>query len=88
MNITETLQLLEALKACGAKHFKSADLEITMDGTARVHTTAGAGGTSVPVVETTPMVENKEATKRAEDLIQTLKLNDNELLDKIFPAGA
>ena len=88
MNINETLQLLEALRLCGAKHFKSADFEISMDAKAPVQSLAGAGGTSAPAGNTHPTVENKEATKRAEDLIQTLKLKDEDLMNKIFPAGA
>ena len=90
MNVSETLQILEALRLCGAKHFKCPELEITMEGNAVVTSGAlpqapvgGAPGPQMPQV-----MPNEDATKRAQDLINALKMKDTELLDKIFPAGA
>lgn len=94
MNIQETLALLDALKSGGATHFKSQDFEVTFGknssdpGAARSPSpqASGAGPSSNPGPADSP--ENKEATEKIKGLIATMKLDDDSLLDKIFPAGA
>ena len=90
MNVTETLQIIQALKACGASHFKSSDFEISLGGSALCEqpiippSVVGQAQTHQPVI--TP--ENLEATEKLKGLIETLKMDDSQLIDKIFPAGA
>lgn len=84
MNAQETLALLEALRAAGATHFKSQDFEVTL---------GQAGSPSVAKISPAPTPseapkENPEATAKLKELIETMKLDDATLLDRIFPAGA
>jgi hypothetical protein len=102
MNAQETLSLLEALRASGATHFKSQDFEVSFgqshdERTARgskteVDRERGSRGDSDGEIHdasvATAPVENKEATEKLKGLIETMKLDDASLIDKIFPAGA
>ncbi len=98
MNITETLELLKALNAYGAKHFKSGDFEVTLGNVPRGTIpevlppdlgSKSAGDTAQPANPANPAnIANPDATERLKDLIGSLKMNDAELFDKIFPAGA
>lgn len=99
MNLQETLELLRALKASGATHFKSLDLEVTLkpgpDLSLLEAPTDAPSPLPIPQVPPTPpnaSVEdsshyNKEATKKVEDLIDLLKSKDEDLVEKIFPLG-
>lgn len=82
MNIQETLALIEGLKQAGAKHFKSADFEITLE---------HSQGSPIPKEQIQdpiiPATENKEATEKIKDLIGTLNMTDTELAEKMFPDG-
>jgi hypothetical protein len=85
MNANETIALIAALKNAGATHFKSNDFEVSLKGDM-------AQSVSVPI-ETLESVASKpqgnpDATQKLKDLISTLKMDDAQLLDKIFPAGA
>ncbi len=88
MNLTETLALLDKLKAVGAKHFKSADLQVDLEAQSWVHVDtlpdAKRPEPAAPVTEP----YNAQNTKAVEDMIDLLKSKDEALLDKIFPAGA
>jgi hypothetical protein len=99
VNAEDTLSIISALKASGATHFKSRDFEITF-GTPQVSvdklvTQAGLGAW-VPTPKTSSAtthvsddpVANEEATKKLKEMIETLKLSDEQLMDKVFPAGA
>ena len=88
MNHHETIALLAALKSAGVQHFRDGTTEITM-----------AWSTSGPVAQMPPVpardpapppapVVDDAATEKLKDLIETLKMDDASLLDKIFPAGA
>lgn len=86
MNIAETLALIEALKNAGATHFKSQDLEVSLSGGS-----VSYPGSAVhdPFPPSPPRAhENKEATDKIKDLISTMKMSHEELVDKIFPDGA
>jgi hypothetical protein len=95
MNAQETLVLLEALRASGASHFKSQDFEVSFGKTIDP---AATGSTPAPLLGKGPSAsapsagsetpENKEATAKLKGLIETMKLDDASLIDKIFPAGA
>jgi hypothetical protein len=90
MNLQETLSLIEALKYAGVTKFKSLEHEISFDGGSYVKkeetkTQVKASGDIVPNQE---VHENKEATKKIEDLISTLKMSDEDLANQIFPDGA
>lgn len=80
MNIQEQLALIEALKNAGATHYKSTDFEITLEVGTGIPTPA-ASKPEVPA-------QNDEATEKLKDLIGTLQMNDEELLNKIMPNGA
>ena len=83
MNIQETLALIEALKGAGATHFKSQDLEVTLDPKSQT-----VAEKPQPIPASTPVEENIAATQKLKDLIGTLNLSNEELIDKIFPAGS
>lgn len=91
MNAQETLILLEALRSGGVTHFKSQDFEVSFG---KANDRTAIRGTSAPLVregkdpghQDSP--ENKEATEKIKALIETMKLDDASLIDKIFPAGA
>ena len=102
MNHQETLALLAALKSAGVSHFKSGDTDITLSATvaptAPIFQTTGYASQTTPnyqglqtqgysASQSDPVV-NEAATEKIKDLIETLKMDDASLLDKIFPAGA
>jgi len=90
MNFQETIELIKELRRSGADHFKSNDFEVTFRSMPIVSrgtiAPEPAPVFTAPVV--TPAVENVDATDKIKDLIETLKMDDSQLLDKIFPAGA
>lgn len=85
MNLTETLALIEALKANGVTKFKSRDLKIYFDGSSLIPSKSA----DVPRgTISEPVTENKEATEKLKDLISTLRMSPEELANQIFPDGA
>lgn len=87
MNFSETSELIKILRSAGATHFKSQDFEVYMGinpPTPYVKPTEP----SPPVDMSQDTVANKEATEKLKGLIDSLKMDDAQLLDKIFPAGA
>lgn len=87
MNHQERLELLAALSRAGVSHYKSHDLEIRLG---PIPKTEGlAAWLSDKSIETpAPAVQDDGATEKLKGLIDTLKMDDASLLDKIFPAGA
>lgn len=83
MNHQERIELLNALVLSGVKHFKSGDTEITF-GDRPGASVAFVGNPPAPA----PVVENPESTEKLKGLIESLKMNNEDLLDKIFPNGA
>lgn len=85
MNAQETVELLRALKEVGATHFKSHEIEVRL-----------SGGMSQFVKPAQPLAPpskeepafNAENTKKAQDLIDLLKMKDDQLVNQIFPDGA
>lgn len=101
MNHQETIALLAALKSAGVSHFKSGDTDIVLSAahgpsmpifqtTGYAQTTPNFQGlqTQGYSAPTPDPVANEDATDKIKDLIETLKMDDSSLLDKIFPAGA
>lgn len=91
MNHQERMELLGALSRAGVSHYKSLDLEIKFQsGQSReVLSPADAPTPGVPIPpDYKPTTENEGTAKKLSDLIDTLKMDDASLLDKIFPAGA
>ncbi len=97
MNAKDTLDIISGLKSAGATHFKSADFEVTFSpGSIQVIDTfpserSGDDGiTPAPQGQTQDMsaVHNVEATAKIQDLIKTLSMPNEHLVDKIFPNGA
>lgn len=94
MNLQETVELLSALKSSGAKYFKSNDFEVSFS------SFVIGSKDQKPIIEpdtielkSQPKIDpdsnfNPIATKQAEDLIDILKMKDEELVNKIFPAGS
>ena len=90
MNHQERLELLGALSRAGVSYYKSHDLEVRF----------GSGGSGLGTVEPTQQptsqhrlpaaapIQDDAATEKLKGLIETLKMDDASLLDKIFPAGA
>ena len=83
MNSADTLALIQELRRSGATHFKSQDFEVSFNLSAPVPIATSKS----PAPETAP-VENEEATQKLKDLIETLKLDDMAILDRVAPAGA
>lgn len=81
------MELLAALSRLGISHYKSHDLEIRLGGECQRELVAPE-----PLIGPSPNppvpIQNEDATKKLTDLIETLKMNDESLVDKIFPAGA
>ena len=77
MNAQETIELLQALHAIGATRFESADFKVDFG-----RKTAAAA----PIEQTAS--PNKDAEARVKDVIEKLSMSDDQLLDRIFPAGA
>lgn len=97
MNLKETIELLSALKSAGATHFKSADFEVTLSaGSFQIkdelptRQSQDDGITLAPSAMPADVstVHNLEATAKVKDLIQTLSMPNDQLIDKIFPNGA
>ena len=103
MNVNETRELLSALKSAGATHFKSADFEVTFTSTGDVNSVGSGlvkwlpetksqddGITPAPAAtdQDVSAVHNVEATAKIQDLIKTLSLPNEQLVDRIFPNGA
>ena len=92
MNHQERLELLGALSRAGVSYYKSHDLEVRF----------GSGGSGLATVGPTQQptsqhplpaaapipIQDDAATEKLKGLIETLKMDDASLLDKIFPAGA
>jgi hypothetical protein len=88
MNAAETSQLLSLLKACGATHFKSQDFEVTMGLSHPSDTRPTHLSQDLQQAPVSHPVMNEDSTEKLKGLIDTLKMDDSQLLDKIFPAGA
>jgi hypothetical protein len=91
MNAAEQLEVIKLLHAVGATHFKSHDFEIKLGsgdpGVVRAH----VGLTKQDVGQNpaaAPISENTEATEKLKDLIKTMSLSPEQLVDVVFPAGA
>jgi len=84
MNLQETLSLIEALKSAGVTKFKSLEHDISFGGEVVPHRTIEKPNVDKPV----EVVENKEATEQLKGLINSLKMSDEDLLNKIMPDGA
>ena len=83
MNVQETLLVIEALGAAGATHFKSQDFEISLIGNSKP-----IGRARREDAPQSHPVENKEATEKLQNLIKTLSMPPEQLVDQIFPDGA
>lgn len=89
MNLLETVELINALKAAGVSRFKSHEHDIVLElrGGAEpslAHTQTPVGSTPTPAT----ISESVENTALAVDLINTLKMSPDELVNHIFPDGA
>ncbi len=87
MNLQETLALIEALRLAGVTKFKSLEHDIILEAPLTTSGNQLSPKKTVEPVET-PIAENKEATEKLKDLISTLKMSDEELLNQIMPDGA
>jgi hypothetical protein len=100
--VISVLVLESIAQACarhGVKHLKTADIELEID---LERTAWNPGIPAASILGSSPLSdyaspakqenkdqpENPDATEKLKDLINTLKLPDGDLLDKIFPAGA
>jgi hypothetical protein len=90
MNHQERMELLGALSRAGVTYYKSHDLELKFgaDPVARELAPIDPPKPQLPSPIQPPVQENVDATKKLTELIETLKMDDASLLDKMFPAGA
>ncbi len=80
MNLQETLALIEMLKSSGVTKFKSSEHEIELSPVPR--------GTQPKVnIPETPVTKEAEveATEKLKNLINTIKMNPEELANAMFP---
>ena len=87
MNLQETVELLHALKASGAKYFKSSDMEVRLGENSEPEILTMKPREPIRPAPIEPKYD-PVATKQTEDLIDLLKMKDEELVNKIFPAGS
>jgi hypothetical protein len=83
MNHQERIELLNALSRAGVSYYKSHDLEMRFGAQTSQEAPKPKGGQDV-----LPPAEPDQSTEKLKDLIETLKMDDAYLVDKIFPAGA
>lgn len=91
MNHAERLELLGALVRSGVSYYKSHDLEIRLGAEPARPGLSGLAAwlPEGPAGEPIPAAPADDAaTEKLKDLIDTLKMDDASLVDKIFPAGA
>jgi hypothetical protein len=88
VNVEETIAVIEALRLAGVRRFKSRDIEVHFGAAGvRVAKRTPQAAQRVAGDVQTELPLNAENTKRAEDLIRTLR-NPEKLMDAIFPDGA
>jgi hypothetical protein len=82
MNVSETLAIIEALKASGATYFKSQDFEIRIEPSSKKES----------IAKPKPQEEKSEAevsaSKKIADMINTINMSPEDLANQIFPDGA
>lgn len=89
MNHQERIELLNALVRSGVKHFKSGDTEISFGSQSVVPLPPQPGpSASGGVILSTPPESSPVDKEKLEKLVDTFKMDDEALIDKIFPAGA
>jgi hypothetical protein len=89
MNAAETLEMIKTLHAVGATHFKSHDFEIQLKSGAPIEQLISPAIVSVQAQQPAqPIPENTESTEKLKDLIKTMSLSPEQLVDVVFPAGA
>lgn len=81
------MELLGALSRSGVVHYKSLDLEIKFGGHPVPSGEPPSPGVQTIAAHPAP-IQNDDATEKLKELIETMKMDDASLLDKIFPAGA
>ena len=86
MNAAETLEVIKMLHAVGASHFKSQDFEIQLKTGTPVEQIISPP--IVPVQAQAQVQPNPAAEQKIKDLINTLNLPPEQLMDLVFPAGA
>lgn len=86
MNVTGTLEILQTLKAMGATHFKCDDFEVTIDKNGQISSIPQ--GTPAPPIAVPVSPTNPDATAKLKELMTTLSLPNERLVDTIFPNGA
>lgn len=86
MNITETIALIEALRASGVLKFKSSEHDIELS----IFTTSPNIARTTPKLTDEPINKEAEtvATEKLKNLINTINMSPEELANKIFPDGA
>ena len=92
MNLQETIALVQALRLNGAKHFKSSDLEVHFNENSEPDILTMKSSNTISKDATQDLTQNPNynaaSTKQAEDLMDLLKMKDEELVNRIFPAGS
>lgn len=97
MNAQEVLQIIQALKEAGGSYLSLPGLELRLNPGAPLmpieaptvaprpstHSQPSLKSPEAPIEPPSPL--NEDATKRVEDVIDLLKMKDEELVDKIFP---
>lgn len=81
------MELLGALSRSGVVHYKSLDLEIKFGAPTAAPVEPPKPGV-LPNPEHPAPIQTDEQKDKIQELIDTMKMDDESLLDKIFPAGA
>lgn len=86
MNSEEKIRLIQLLCSSGVTFFKCAEFELRIDGKKEVQSLP-IDSPKVEAQEPVPQY-NPQQTDKVLKLIDMLKNSDDELVNKIFPAGA
>jgi hypothetical protein len=88
MNSAETLELIKTLHFVGASHFKSNDFEITLDKDPIKKEISFEPPSAQSDSAGAESAHNFEATEKIKELIKTMSMPPEQLMNVIFPDGA
>lgn len=97
MTLQHTERLLSLLRSSGVEYFKSHDVEIRMGAVESPTSVAHAGPEPTPVPRGTSVKQENAGDIPAKEIkiphqlnqmISVLKMNDEQLVDQLFPEGS
>lgn len=89
MTFKETIKLIKAMKSAGVKSYKDGDVELSFED-ASPQTMKLIDAMNDVICEPltpidAPTTEEDPIKHKVEEMVSLMKLNDNELVDRLFP---